>query len=103
NSRVYVDKAVHDELIKLLVQKTEAMAIGDPRLRKNCLGPIHDPTAGDRHQAAVREARRDGRAFVGGERLMDHGMERGFYVEPTVVRDLPADPCPLCGELFAAV
>jgi 1-pyrroline-5-carboxylate dehydrogenase len=101
NSRVYVDKAVHDELIKLLVQKTEAIAIGDPLLRENWLGPIIDQKAVDRHQTAVREARRDGRVFVGGERLMDHGMERGFYVEPTVVGDLPADHRLFRDELFA--
>jgi 1-pyrroline-5-carboxylate dehydrogenase len=39
--------------------------------------------------------------FVGGERLMDHGMERGFYVEPTVVGDLPADHRLFRDELFA--
>jgi 1-pyrroline-5-carboxylate dehydrogenase len=101
NSRVYVDKAVHDELIKLLVQKTEAISIGDPLLRENWLGPIIDQKAVDRHQTAVGEARRDGRVFVGGERLMDHGMERGFYVEPTVVGDLPADHRLFRDELFA--
>jgi 1-pyrroline-5-carboxylate dehydrogenase len=101
NSRVYVDKTVHDELIKLLVQKTEAIAIGDPLLRENWLGPIIDQKAVDRHQTAVGEARRDGRVFVGGERLMDHGMERGFYVEPTVVGDLPADHRLFRDELFA--
>jgi 1-pyrroline-5-carboxylate dehydrogenase len=91
NSRVYVEKPVHDELIKLLVEKAEAITIGDPLLRENWLGPIVDQKAVDRHQAAVSEARRDGRVFVGGERLSDHGMDRGFYVEPTVVGNLPAD------------
>src|SRR4029077_2549954 len=78
NSRVYVEKAVHDELIRLLVEKTEAISIGDPlhrcvyekpeaistgnpRPRKNRPGPIVDKKAVDRHQAAVSEARRDGR------------------------------------------
>jgi hypothetical protein len=55
----------------------------------NWLGPIIDQRAVDRHQAAVSEARRDGTVFVGGERLTDAGMERGFYVEPTVVGNLP--------------
>jgi len=29
NSRVYVDRTAHDELVKLLVRKTEAITIGD--------------------------------------------------------------------------
>jgi len=101
NSRVYVEKAVHDELIRLLVEKTEAIAIGDPLLRENWLGPVVDQKAVDRHQVAVSEARRDGRVFVGGERLTDRGLDRGFYVEPTVVGDLPSDHRLFRDELFA--
>jgi 1-pyrroline-5-carboxylate dehydrogenase len=101
NSRVYVEKPVHDDLVKLLVEKTEAITIGDPLLRENWLGPIVDQRAVDRHQQAVSEARRDGRVFVGGERLTDKGMDRGYYVEPTVVGGLPADHRVFKDELFA--
>jgi 1-pyrroline-5-carboxylate dehydrogenase len=101
NSRVYVEKAVHDDLVRLLVEKTEAITIGDPLMRENWLGPIVDQKAVDRHQAAVAEARRDGRVFVGGEHLTDRGMDRGYYVEPTVVGDLPADHRLFRDELFA--
>jgi 1-pyrroline-5-carboxylate dehydrogenase len=101
NSRVYVEKPVHDEFVRLLVEKTEAITIGDPLLRENWLGPIIDQRAVDRHQGAVAEARKDGRVFVGGERLGDRGMDRGFYVEPTVVGDLPADHRLFRDELFA--
>jgi 1-pyrroline-5-carboxylate dehydrogenase len=100
NSRVYVEKPVHDELIRLLVEKTEAITIGDPLLRENWLGPVVDQRAVDRHQQAVADARRDGRVFVGGERLSDRGMDRGYYVEPTVVGDLPADHRLFKDELF---
>jgi 1-pyrroline-5-carboxylate dehydrogenase len=101
NSRVYVEKPVHDDLVRLLVEKTEAITIGDPLLRENWLGPIVDQRAVDRHQNAVAEARRDGRVFVGGERLRDRGMDRGYYVEPTVVGNLPADHRLFKDELFA--
>ena len=101
NSRVYVERPVHDELVRLLVEKTEAITIGDPLVRANWLGPIIDQTAVDRHQAAVSEARRDGTVFVGGERLSDSGMERGYFVEPTVVGNLPASHRLFRDELFA--
>ncbi|HEX2755193.1 MAG TPA: aldehyde dehydrogenase family protein, partial [Candidatus Limnocylindrales bacterium] len=101
NSRVYVEKPVHDELVRLLVEKTEAITIGDPLLRENWLGPIIDQRAVDRHQQASAEARRDGRVFTGGERLSDRGMDRGFYVEPTIVGNLPADHRVFRDELFA--
>jgi 1-pyrroline-5-carboxylate dehydrogenase len=101
NSRVYVERPVHDELIRRLVEKTEAITIGDPLVRANWMGPIIDGRAVDRHQAAVAEARRDGTVFVGGEHLTDAGMERGFYVEPTVVGNLPPSHRLFRDELFA--
>jgi 1-pyrroline-5-carboxylate dehydrogenase len=101
NSRVYVERPVHDELVRLLVEKTEAITVGDPLVRSNWMGPIIDQRAVDRHQAAVSEARRDGTVFVGGERLTDAGMERGFYVEPTVVGNLPTSHRLFRDELFA--
>jgi 1-pyrroline-5-carboxylate dehydrogenase len=101
NSRVYVERPVHDELVRLLVEKTEAVTIGDPLVRANWLGPVIDQRAVDRHQAAVAEARRDGTVFIGGERLSDGDLARGFYVEPTVVGGLPADHRIFRDELFA--
>ena len=101
NSRVYVERQVHDELVRLLVEKAEALSVGDPLIRANWMGPIINQRAVDRHQAAVAEARRDGTVFVGGEHLTDAGMERGFYVEPTVVGNLPATHRLFRDELFA--
>jgi len=101
NSRVYVERPVHDELVKLLVEKTEALTIGDPLIRSNWMGPVIDQRAVDRHQQASAEARRDGTVYVGGERLTDGGLERGFFVEPTIVGNLPVEHRLFADELFA--
>ncbi len=101
NSRVYVERPVHDELVRLLVEKTAALTIGDPLVRQNWLGPVIDQKAVDRHQAAVADARRDGTVFVGGERLTDGDLARGFYVEPTVVGNLEPGHRLFRDELFA--
>lgn len=101
NSRVYVERPVHDELVRLLVERTEKITIGDPSVRQNWLGPIIDEPAVERHQQAVAEARRDGRVFIGGEHLREGDLARGFYVEPTVVGGLPADHRLFGDELFA--
>ncbi|MBA2315154.1 MAG: aldehyde dehydrogenase family protein [Chloroflexi bacterium] len=100
NSRVYVERPVHDELVRLLVEKTEAIAVGDPLPREGWLGPVIDRNAVERHQKAVAEARRDGTVFTGGEHLTDGALERGCYVEPTVVGGLPADHRLFRDELF---
>lgn len=100
NSRVYVERPVHDELVQKLVDKTEQITIGDPLERDNWLGPVTDQRAMDRYAEAVSEARRDGAVYTGGEHLTDGDLGRGFYVEPTVVGNLPADHRLFRDELF---
>jgi 1-pyrroline-5-carboxylate dehydrogenase len=101
NSRVYVEKPVHDELVRLLVEKTEKLTVGDPIKRENWLGPIIDQKAVERHQKAVADARRDGKVYTGGEHLSDGALARGFYVEPTVVGGLDGSHRLFQDELFA--
>ena len=102
NSRVYVERPVHDDLVRLLVEKTEQLVVGDPLPRTAFLGPVIDERAVKRHQQAVAEARRDGTVFTGGEHLTDGALARGYYVEPTVVG--PAgEPSPVPGRAVRAV
>jgi 1-pyrroline-5-carboxylate dehydrogenase len=85
----------------MLVEKTEKLTVGDPIFRENWLGPVIDQKAVDRHQQAVSEVRRDGKVYTGGEHLTDGALARGFYVEPTVVGNLPATHRVFQDELFA--
>ena len=80
-----MERSAKDDLVRLLVQKTEKITIGDPLLRENWLGPVIDAKAVERHGRAVAEARRDGRVHIGGEHLTEGALRNGFYVEPTVV------------------
>ncbi len=101
NSRVYVERPVHDELVRMLVEKTEKLVVGDPLPRSTFMGPVIDQRAVDRHQRAVAEARREGTVFTGGEHLTDGPLARGFFVEPTVVGGLAASHRLFQDELFA--
>ena len=100
NSRVYVERAAHDALIEKLIEKTEPLTIGDPVVRENWLGPVTDQRAVDRFTEAVAEARRDGTVFTGGERITEGDLERGHFVQPTIVGGLPADHRLLSDEFF---
>ena len=100
NSRVYVERPVHDEFVRLLVEKTEAITIGDPLRRENWMGPLIGDRAVARYEAAVGEARREGHLATGGERLTEDGLERGWFVRPTVVLGLPTSHRLFRDELF---
>ena len=56
NSRVYVERPVHDELVRLLVEKTEKIAIGDPLVRPT--GWVRSSTSGPSIATRPRSARR---------------------------------------------
>jgi 1-pyrroline-5-carboxylate dehydrogenase len=100
NSRVYVERPVHDELVRLLVEKTEAITIGDPTDRRFWLGPVINARAVARYEQAVSEARAAGRLAIGGERVTENGLDTGFFVAPTVAIDLPRDHRLFRDELF---
>lgn len=91
NSRVYVERSVHDEFVRLLVDRAETLVVGDPHVRETFMGPVINQAAVDRFVRASSDARRDGTIFTGGERLTDGHLERGFFVAPTVVGNLPTD------------
>jgi 1-pyrroline-5-carboxylate dehydrogenase len=100
NSRVYVERPVHDELVRRLVEKTEAITIGDPTDRRYWLGPVINAKAVARYEQAVSDARSDGRLAIGGERVTENGLDSGFFVAPTVALDLPKDHRLFREELF---
>ena len=45
NSRIYVERPVRDELVRLLVEKTEKLVVGDPIPRETFMGPVIDQRA----------------------------------------------------------
>jgi 1-pyrroline-5-carboxylate dehydrogenase len=100
-SRVYVQAPVYEAFLEALVAKTRGIAIGDPTERKVWLGPLVNAKAKAKYEAAIAEAKRDGRVLAGGEVLTGYGSD--LYVAPTIVADLPADHRIWREELFVPV
>jgi 1-pyrroline-5-carboxylate dehydrogenase len=100
-SRVYVQAPVYEAFLEALVAKTKAIAVGDPTDRKVWLGPLVNAKARAKYDAAVAEAKRDGRILTGGEVLPGYGSD--LFVAPTIVADLPADHRIWRDELFVPV
>ena len=98
-SRVYVADEVYDAFVKLLVEKTEKLVVGDPLDRGTFLGPVISPMAVDTYEEAAAEARARGKVLTGGERLGGGALDRGFYVRPTVA-EVPTDSWLWKKELF---
>lgn len=90
-SVAYVERAVYDEFLDKLREKTSALVVDTPENRAAFVGPVIDAEAVERFGRAVDEAREAGRIVTGGRRLDDPEHARGNFVEPTVVADLPPE------------
>ncbi len=100
-SRVYVQTPVYEAFLEALVAKTKGIVVGDPTDRKVWLGPLVNAKAKAKYEAAIAEARRDGRIVLGGELIAGQGTD--LYAAPTIVADLPADHRIWREELFVPI
>lgn len=90
-SKVYVQHQVYDEFMNLLVDKSRALRVGNPEERDVFMGPLINEQAFQRFQTACRDAEDTGRVVLGGEALSGGLCDKGYYVPPTVIRDMPAE------------
>jgi len=102
-SRVYVQKAVRDEFLRMLVSATEEFKVDDPRKRECRTGPVIHSRAVHEYEKAVSMAKCDGQILTGGVRLMENGMDKGNYVAPTVVVGLEESHPMVKNELFLPI
>jgi len=99
-SKVYVARDVRDAFVERLLAVSGKLAIGDPRRAEISMGPVINPAALARFEAAVTEARRDGRILLGGERLTGGAFDSGAFLPPTIVDGLAPDHRLNRDELF---
>ncbi len=99
-SRVYVQRQIKEEFISRLIDRTRKLSIGNPLVKGNYVGPLISESAYKRYAEAVEIAKRSGRVLYGGNRV--RSVERGFYVEPSVV-EVGSDNELMRRELFAPI
>jgi 1-pyrroline-5-carboxylate dehydrogenase len=81
-----VERAVYDSFVDRLVDQAESLRVGNPLENGVFVGPVIDSQAVKRFQEAVNEVRvSGGEVLAGGEVLTESGLDRGNFVEPTVV------------------
>ena len=103
-SRVYVTKAIRDEFVRLLVEKTKKIKIGNPLNRDVYLGPVINEDAVKTYERAIAQAKADGgKILIGGRRLTDGEFAHGYFVEPTIIDGLPTSHPLFAEELFVPI
>ncbi|WP_031373393.1 aldehyde dehydrogenase [Lysobacter antibioticus] len=99
-SRVLIERSIYDEVRDALVERAQALKIGEPADESTALGPLVSQAHYDKVLAALKRARGEGgRVLCGG-----HALDRpGWYVAPTVIEGLGPDCASNREEIFGPV
>ena len=101
-SRCFVQETIYDEVVARIVDKAQAIAIGDPREDAAQLGPLALWAQVEKVSEFVESAKSEGARLVAGGGRPD-GMGDGWYVEPTVFADVTNDMRIAREEIFGPV
>ncbi len=88
-SRVIVHERVHDELVKLVVQRAQALKLGDGLLEGVEMGPLVNAKQLERVSGYMKVGAEEGaKVAAGGGRAGGPDLERGFFFQPTVLTNV---------------
>jgi betaine-aldehyde dehydrogenase len=89
-SRLLVEANVADELLQRLIESAQKVVIGNGMQEGVKLGPLVSKAQHDRVLGFIERAKRAGCTPVcGGGR--PQSLERGYFLEPTIFKDVPVD------------
>lgn len=101
-SRIYVERPVFDEFISKFAEKVKQLKIGDPLNADTNVGALISKEHYDRVNSYLEIARNEGATFVtGGKRPV--GLEKGYYLEPTILTGLERTSACVREEIFGPV
>jgi aldehyde dehydrogenase (NAD+) len=85
-SRCFIHRDIHDELLDRVVDRARRIRIGDPLSDDTELGPIAFEAHLERMLGMIEAGRAEGADVVhGGRRATDGDLERGYFIEPTIL------------------
>ncbi|KWV41917.1 aldehyde dehydrogenase [Rhizobium altiplani] len=101
-SRVLVQDTLYERLLARLVEETKKIRIGNGLDEGVLLGPLVSKRQHEQVVAAIESARRAGATIACGGRRPE-GFDKGYYLQPTVLTDVPLDSDAWVEEIFGPV
>ncbi len=101
-SRVVVDRKVHAEFVKKLVEKTRTITVGDGFKNPKNMGPVVDEHQFKSVMGFIEEGKKQGlKLLCGGEKVVT--PENGYFIAPTIFDNVPATSKLAQEEIFGPV
>lgn len=99
--RVFVHDDVYDEFIDVLTTRVDKLTIGDGRTPGIFIGPQHTDAQRQHTLGLIDDAVAKGATVVrGGKAPAEQELSSGFFIEPTILTDVPNEANILTEECF---
>lgn len=103
-SRLLVQRGIYDRMVEGLAQRAAQIRMGDPRLADTEMGTAANEPQFAKILSFIEAAKGDGaRLVAGGGRADGPGLEKGFFIEPTIFADVRNDMKVAAEEIFGPV
>jgi aldehyde dehydrogenase (NAD+) len=102
-TRMLVPRQRHDEAVAIARQTTSGIKVGDPRGDGTNLGPVVSEAQYQKVQRLIQQGMAEGAELVIGGPGRPEGLDRGFYVRPTVFAGVRNDMTIAREEIFGPV
>ena len=99
-SRAIVDERIYDKFLDMLKARVEKITVGDPAENANMGAVINEGSMQDILRY-IEIGKKDGRLLTGGARAT--GAGEGYFLQPTVIADIPAKSTLEQEEIFGPV
>ncbi len=87
-TRMLVEKSIYNEAIIRLKKYTESFEVGDPKKEGEHIGPVISETQYNKIQTLIKKGIDEGAKLVAGGPGKPEGLEKGYFVKPTVFADV---------------
>ncbi|MDX1301886.1 betaine-aldehyde dehydrogenase [Photobacterium sp.] len=103
-TRVFVHGAIYDDFIEQLAYRTNRLVIGDPTDMSTQIGALISGDHLEKVLGFIQAGKESGaRLICGGERETGNGLDKGYFVQPTIFADCTDDMPQVQEEIFGPV
>jgi aldehyde dehydrogenase (NAD+) len=102
-TRMLVAEEIYEEAVEVAARAADAVAVGDPTDAATFMGPVAGRKQFDTVRGYIRIGIDEGARLVAGGLERPDGLDRGFFVRPTVFADVTPDMRVFQEEIFGPV
>ena len=102
-TRMLVEKSMYEEAIERLKKYTETFEVGDPKKEGEHIGPVISETQYNKIQTLIQKGIDEGAKLVAGGTGKPDGLDKGYFVKPTVFADVNNNMDVARTEIFGPV